>query len=83
MGVWTRPRETTPPRADRPRMVAARVAFIPISQSASARDRAACSSGRISEDGRRWSKPSRMARAVRLEIHRRSTGFSTPAVCQM
>ena len=83
MGVWTRPRETTPPSADRPRMVAARVAFIPISQSASARERAACSRRASSAGGRRRSKPSRMARAVRLEIHSRSTGFSTPAVCQM
>ena len=47
VGVCTRPSETTVlPNAARPRIVAARVAFMPTSQSASERERAAASSGR-------------------------------------
>ena len=61
-------------------MVAARVAFIPTSQSASARERAAASSGLNSLPGRRRSKPSRIACFVIDEIQSRSTGLSTPAV---
>ncbi len=45
VGVWTRPSETTPPTQARPRIVAARVAFMPTSQSASERERAAASNG--------------------------------------
>jgi hypothetical protein len=61
-------------------MVAARVAFIPTSQSASARERAAASSGRSSVPGRRRSNPSRIACLVMEEIHKRSTGLLTPEV---
>src|SRR5438132_541849 len=38
VGVCTRPSDTTPPTHARPRIVAARVAFIPTSQSASLRE---------------------------------------------
>ena len=80
VGVWTRPSETTPPTQARPRMVAARVAFMPTSQSASERERAAASSGPSSLPGRSFSNPSRIACFVIELIHRRSTGLSMPAV---
>jgi hypothetical protein len=78
VGVCTRPSETTPPTHARPRIVAARVAFMPTSQSASERDRAAASSDTSCSEGRRCAKPSRIACFVMLEIHSRSTGFATP-----
>jgi len=80
VGVCTRPSETTPPTHARPRIVAARVAFMPTSQSASLRDRAACSRFWSCSPGRSFSKPSRIACFVIDEIQRRSTGLSIPAV---
>ena len=44
VGVCTRPSETAPSKELRRRIVAARVAFMPTIQSASERERAACSS---------------------------------------
>ena len=75
VGVWTRPSETTPPTQARPRIVAARVAFMPTSQSASERARAADSSGWSWSPGRSWSNPSRIACFVIELIQSRSTGF--------
>jgi hypothetical protein len=75
VGVCTRPRETTPPTHARPRIVAARVAFMPTSQSASDRERAAFSSACIWGPGRSLSKPSRIACFVIEEIQSRSTCF--------
>ena len=75
VGVCTRPSETTPPTHARPRIVAARVAFMPTSQSASERARAASSSGSSWSPGRRTVKPSRIAVFVIELIQRRSTGF--------
>ena len=51
VGVCTRPSETAPSNDERSRMVAARVAFMPTIQSASERDRAACSSSAMSVAG--------------------------------
>ncbi len=79
VGVCTRPSETTPPTHARPRMVAARVAFMPTIQSASERDRAACSSDWSCSPGRNFSKPSRIACFVIDEIHRRCTCFGGPS----
>ena len=80
VGVCTRPSETTPPTHARPRMVAARVAFMPTSQSASERARAADSSGWSCVPGRSCSKPSRIAVFVIELIQRRSTGFGASAL---
>ena len=80
VGVCTRPSETTPPTHARPRMVAARVAFMPTSQSASERERAAASSWRSCSPGRSFSKPSLIADFVIELIQSRSTGLSTPEV---
>ena len=66
-----------PPSA-RARTVAARVALTPTSQSASARERAASSSGRSSVPGRRCANAPRMAARVIDENQARSTG-SSPA----
>src|SRR5205807_1651497 len=52
VGVCTRPSETAPSKELRRRIVAARVAFMPTIQSASERERAACSSSSKSEPGR-------------------------------
>ena len=79
MGVCTRPSETAPSNAARSRIDAARVAFIPTSQSASERERAASSSDFNSSPGRRWSNASRMAVFVIEESHRRCTVFWTGA----
>ena len=59
--------------------MAARVPFMPTSQSASLRDRAAASSGAISAPSRRWSNPSRIASRVIDDTHRRLTGLPLPA----
>src|SRR6266511_1020431 len=75
VGVCTLPSETTPPTHARPRIVAARVAFMPTSQSASERERAASSSDCICGPGRSFSKPSRIACLVIDEIQSLSTGF--------
>ena len=52
VGVCTRPSETAPSKAARRRIEAARVAFMPTTQSASERERAAASSDSISSPGR-------------------------------
>ena len=80
MGVCTRPSDTAPSKAARRRIDAARVAFMPTTQSASERERAAASSGFISSPGRSCEKASLMAAFVIEDSHRRSTGFSTGAV---
>ena len=59
---------------------AARVAFMPTSQSASERDLAASSSRRISPPSRRCSKASWIAFFVIELSHSRLTGFFTPEV---
>ena len=80
VGVCTRPSETTPPTHARPRIVAARVAFMPTSQSASLRERAAASRSRNCSPGRNLANPSRIACFVIDEIHSRWTGFGPPAL---
>jgi len=80
VGVCTRPSETTPPTHARPRIVAARVAFMPTSQSASERERAASSRDCIWVPGRSFSNPSRIACFVIDEIQSRSTGFGAFAL---
>jgi hypothetical protein len=80
VGVCTLPSETAPSKAARSRIEAARVAFMPTTQSASDRERAAASSDSISSPGRSWSKASRMARLVIELSHSRLTGFFTFAV---
>ena len=60
------------------RLVSARVAFIPISQSDQARHSAACARPSISEPGTSASKPLRIAAAVIDCSHSRWIGFSTP-----
>ncbi len=79
VGVWTRPSETAPSKAARSRIDAARVAFIPTSQSASERERAASSSEWSSSAGRRCSNASLMAVFVMDDSHSRWTGFCTGA----
>ncbi len=79
MGVCTRPSETAPSNAARSRIDAARVAFIPTTQSASERARAASSSVFISSPGRSSSNASEIARLVIDESHSRRTGFCTGA----
>ncbi len=61
-------------------MLAARVAFMPTTQSASERERAAASSDFISSPSRRSPKASVMAPLVIEESHRRCTGFLILAV---
>ncbi len=78
VGVWTRPRESTL-RTEPALVVAARVAFMPTSQSASLRARAAASSGCMASSSRRASKASRMAPAVMELNQARLTGFSRAA----
>ena len=80
VGVWTRPSETTPSKAARNRIEAARVAFIPTSQSASERERAAASSGSISSPGRSSSNASAIAFFVIELSHSRRTGLRSLAV---
>jgi hypothetical protein len=63
--------------------VAARVAFMPTSQSASERERAASARLSSSSPGRRCSKPSRMASLVMDETHSRCTGFVVLATSMM
>ena len=79
MGVCTRPSETAPSNAARSRIEAARVAFIPTSQSASERERAASSSDFSSSPGRRCSNASRIAVFVIDDSHSRCTGLCTGA----
>ena len=80
VGVWTRPSETAPSNAARSRIEAARVAFMPTTQSASERERAAASRLLSSSPGRRRVNASSIALRVIDESHSRSTGLSTPAV---
>ena len=63
--------------------MAARVPFMPTSQSASPRERAAALSGAISEESRRCSKPSRMASLVIDDTHSRLTGLSIASSSRM
>ena len=78
VGVWTRPSETAPSNAERRRIVAARVAFIPTIQSASERERAAASSDASSVASRRPPKASLIAAGVIEFSHNRCTGFFDP-----
>ena len=80
MGVCTRPSETAPSNAERSRIEAARVAFMPTTQSASERERAAASSVSISSPLRSRPNASSIALRVIEFSHRRLTGLSTPAV---
>jgi hypothetical protein len=79
VGVCTRPSETAPSNDDRSRIVAARVAFMPTIQSASERDRAACSRRSNSSRGRSPSNAERIACAVIDDSHSRCTGLRAPA----
>ena len=74
VGVCTRPSDTAPSKAARRRMEAARVAFMPTTQSASERDRAASSSECISSPSRSDSNASAIAFLVIDDSHRRLTG---------
>src|SRR4051794_29291492 len=79
VGVFTRPSETAPAKDERRRMVAARAAFMPTIQSASERERAACSSLASSSPGRSEANASLIAFAVIEDSHSRTTGFFAPA----
>ncbi len=79
VGVCTRPSETAPSKDERRRIVAARVAFMPTIQSASERERAACSSSASSEPGRSESNAARIAAVVIEESHSLRTGSFDPA----
>ena len=71
---------------DPARVVAARVPFMPTSQSASLRARAASSRGRMSLSGRRLVKASWIAALVIDENQARSTGLArafSDALCRM
>ena len=79
VGVCTRPSETAPSNEERSRIVAARVAFMPTIQSASERERAACSSLASSSAGRSAANACLIAPAVMDDSQRRMTGFFAPA----
>jgi hypothetical protein len=79
VGVCTRPSETAPSNDDRSRIVAARVAFMPTIQSASERDRAACSRRANSCAGRSAVNASLIAFDVIEDSQSRCTGFFAPA----
>ena len=79
VGVCTRPRDTAPSNDERRRMVAARVAFMPTIQSASERDRAACSKSANSCAGRNAENACLIAADVIEESQSRWTGFFAPA----
>ena len=79
VGVCTRPSDTAPSNEERSRIVAARVAFMPTIQSASERERAACSSSASSEAGRSVANASRIAAFVIDDSHSRRTGSLEPA----
>ena len=79
VGVCTRPSETAPSNEERSRIVAARVAFMPTIQSASERERAACSSRASSSAGRSVANASRIAAIVIDDSQRRRTGSFEPA----
>ena len=75
VGVCTRPSETAPSKELRSRIVAARVAFMPTIQSASERERAACSRRANSSAGRSEANASFIAALVIEFSHSRCTGF--------
>src|SRR5580700_7609624 len=75
VGVCTRPSETAPSNELRSRIVAARVAFMPTIQSASERERAACSSFANSAAGRSSLNASFIAAFVIEFSHSLCTGF--------
>ncbi len=75
VGVCTLPTVRSSPKAS----VQARDRFMPTSQSARLRPRAAAASGSSSRPSRSRSKPRRMASAVSDEIHSRDTGLLQPA----
>ncbi len=79
VGVCTRPSDTAPSNDERSRIVAARVAFMPTIQSASERERAACSSSASSAAGRSVANASRIAAFVIDDSQRRRTGSFEPA----
>ncbi len=75
VGVWTRPTlATLPPREPYMRLVTARVALIPMSQSLSLRERAASASPAICAPSRKVRKASRIPSAVMVCIQARFTG---------
>ena len=74
VGVCTRPSDTAPSNAARSRIEAARVAFMPTTQSASERDRAASSSECISSPSRNVPNASAIAFLVIEDSHSRLTG---------
>jgi hypothetical protein len=78
VGVCTRPSDTAPSKEERRRMVAARVAFMPTIQSASERERAACSRRSYSSPGRSAPNACLIAAFVMDDNHSRSTGLSPP-----
>ena len=75
VGVCTRPSETAPSNELRSRIVAARVAFMPTIQSASERERAACSRRSNSSAGRSDASALFIAAFVIEFSHSRLTGF--------
>jgi DNA topoisomerase-3 len=75
VGVWTRPTESFSSVAS----VKAREKFIPTSQSARLRPRAASASRSYSLAGLSFERPSRIASGVSDEIQSRFTGFVQPA----
>ena len=80
VGVCTRPTGVLKkPPSLLLKAVMARVPLMPTSQSASARERAAASSGFICVSSRRLAKASRMAACVIDCSHRRWMGLFTPA----
>ncbi|MCY1303570.1 hypothetical protein D9M70_532840 [compost metagenome] len=80
VGVCTRPTGVLKkPPSLLLKAVMARVPLMPTSQSASARERAAASSGLSWTSSRRLAKASRMAAWVIDCSHRRWIGFFTPA----
>jgi len=75
VGVWTRPIDSKlSSPAPRLREVIARVAFMPTSQSASDRERAASPSASSSPPGRSTANPLRIASSVNDEIQSRRAG---------
>jgi hypothetical protein len=78
VGVCTRPSDTAPSKEERRRIVAARVAFMPTIQSASERERAACSSLANSSAGRSEAKADLIAPVVMEDSQSRWTGLRTP-----
>ena len=76
---WLYALAVTPRLAPPMRMVAKRLPFMPTSQSARLRPRAASARPSYSWPARRRRKPSRIASGVSDEIQSRFTGFVQPA----